>query len=146
VKNIKLKLVLLFVINYCLIALIIMSGRKKDSIWQHFIEKPGSFKGKTGSRAVCKTCKIEMQGLVQRLKTHHEKCAQNKTTIGTDSEGDLEITDTNRIVLQKEIVSISANVSDEPQSSTSKAESRPHKKQKKKCLAAPTTRQHYHHF
>lgn len=50
-----------------------MSGRRKDAIWNYFIEKK-SDKAKPGSRAICKNCKKEMQGLVQRLKDHHEKC------------------------------------------------------------------------
>lgn len=49
-----------------------MSGRKKDPIWNHYIEK--SDKAKTGVRAVCKNCNKELQGLVQRLKNHHIIC------------------------------------------------------------------------
>lgn len=49
-----------------------MAGRKEDSVWQYFIKK--TEKNKLGCRAVCKYCKKEIQGLVQRLKKHHEIC------------------------------------------------------------------------
>lgn len=62
-----------------------MSGRKKDKIWDYFIEK--TEKGKTGSRAVCKNCKKEMQGLVQRLKGHHEKCKTKTLPVDTEVAG-----------------------------------------------------------
>lgn len=53
-------------------------GRKKDPIWQYFIEKSNSSDGKTGSRATCKKCKVELQGIVKRMKRHWEAC--QKTT------------------------------------------------------------------
>lgn len=49
-----------------------MAGRRKDNIWNNYVEKVS--KGKTGSRAICKICKKEMQGVVQRLKEHYSKC------------------------------------------------------------------------
>lgn len=50
------------------------SGRKKDLIWQFFKEKSGKAEGKPGCRATCKKCNLEMQGLVERMKKHWEKC------------------------------------------------------------------------
>jgi hypothetical protein len=49
-----------------------MSGRKGDEIWQYFLKK--IVPGKSGSTAICKVCKHELQGLVARLKKHREKC------------------------------------------------------------------------
>lgn len=49
-----------------------MSGRKKDSIWQFFQIKS---KSATGVRAQCKSCQKELQGLVARLKKHHQECS-----------------------------------------------------------------------
>lgn len=49
------------------------AGRKRDPIWLYFKEK---FEvGKKGSRAICKKCEKEMQGLVARLKNHLSICA-----------------------------------------------------------------------
>lgn len=48
------------------------SGRKKDPIWLEF--KQITHDNKKGSRAICKACNQEMQGLVGRLKSHREKC------------------------------------------------------------------------
>lgn len=37
--------------------------------------------GKTGSRTICKTCKVEIQGLVNRMKAHYEWCQKRKTEL-----------------------------------------------------------------
>lgn len=71
-----------------------MSGRKRDSVWQHFIEKSNKLKGKAGSRAVCKYCKEEIQGLVQRLKAHREKCQKKQMHMNEVTECNTEDTDT----------------------------------------------------
>lgn len=54
-------------------------GRKKDDIWKYFIEKSNKSEGKTGSRATCKKCKLELQGIVQRMKRHWEECQKTET-------------------------------------------------------------------
>lgn len=48
------------------------SGRKKDPVWKYY--KEIVVPGKKGSRAECLKCKKDMQGLVARLISHHEKC------------------------------------------------------------------------
>lgn len=53
-------------------------GRKKDPIWQYFIEKSNKSDGKTGSRATCKKCKFELQGIVERMKKHWEVCQKTE--------------------------------------------------------------------
>lgn len=55
-----------------------MAGRKEDSIWQFYIKK--TERNKLGCRAVCKKCNKEIQGLVQRLKAHHEICNKQQET------------------------------------------------------------------
>ncbi|XP_053102956.1 uncharacterized protein LOC128323583 [Hemicordylus capensis] len=49
------------------------AGRKRDPVWQYFNEVPLPI-GKAGMRAKCKHCNKEMQGLVARMRQHHEKC------------------------------------------------------------------------
>lgn len=49
------------------------TGRKKDSIWNHFVQR--EVPGKTGFRAECKKCKKEIVGLVARMKIHFDSCA-----------------------------------------------------------------------
>ena len=48
------------------------SGRKQDSCWQYF--EKSTVPGKSGSRATCKSCNKEMQGLVVRMKVHLAQC------------------------------------------------------------------------
>lgn len=62
------------------------SGRKKDPIWIHFIEKSNKTEGKLGNRAICKKCRHEMQGLVERMKVHWQKCSETNTEIEKDNE------------------------------------------------------------
>lgn len=52
-----------------------MAGRKLDPIWIHF-EKVKKVPGVPVSRAKCKKCSKELQGLTARLKAHYEKCQQ----------------------------------------------------------------------
>lgn len=52
------------------------SGRKKHSIWSFFLEKKQF--GKKGSRATCKNCNKELQGLVERLIKHHQICSSSE--------------------------------------------------------------------
>ena len=54
-----------------------MPGRKQDSIWFYFerLVVPG----KTGCRAKCKSCSKDMQGLVTRMKQHHQLCSSEDT-------------------------------------------------------------------
>ncbi|KAM4035029.1 uncharacterized protein ACNLHF_021730 isoform 1-T1 [Anomaloglossus baeobatrachus] len=49
------------------------AGRKRDPVWEYFNEAPSPI-GKAGMRAKCKRCNKEMQGLVARMRQHHEKC------------------------------------------------------------------------
>lgn len=51
------------------------AGRKKDDIWNNFVQIPNE--NKTGTRAKCKLCGVELQGLVERLKTHSRNCTSN---------------------------------------------------------------------
>ncbi|CAI6351030.1 unnamed protein product [Macrosiphum euphorbiae] len=48
-----------------------MTGRRKDPIWNYFIEIKD--KNKT-TRAKCLKCSMEMAGLVMRMKLHKNKC------------------------------------------------------------------------
>jgi hypothetical protein len=49
------------------------AGRKRDPIWNYFTELPANL-GKTGCRAKCNECGVELQGLVARMKGHKMKC------------------------------------------------------------------------
>uniref|UniRef100_A0A6P7H6L1 Uncharacterized protein LOC114346820 n=1 Tax=Diabrotica virgifera virgifera TaxID=50390 RepID=A0A6P7H6L1_DIAVI len=49
-----------------------MSGRKKDPIWQFYVKTTNP--NKLGCRAICRKCRKDIQGLVQRLKAHHDVC------------------------------------------------------------------------
>ena len=62
----------------------IMSGRKADPIWYHF-EKLTS-KTATGCRAKCKNCGFELQGLVQRMKKHYDKCTASNDDVTLEPE------------------------------------------------------------
>lgn len=66
------------------------SGRKKDPIWIYYKELP-VVPGKKGTRAECKACKKELQGLVARLTNHHDKCPGKQINSGEEDEDDLEI-------------------------------------------------------
>jgi len=50
-----------------------MSGRKSDAVWNFFEKKVNI--GMTGCKAVCNSCKKEMQGLVERMKKHIKECS-----------------------------------------------------------------------
>ena len=52
-----------------------MPGRKSDLIWTNY--KKMTTPGKCGTRAICKKCGMELQGLVERLKKHAEICTGN---------------------------------------------------------------------
>jgi hypothetical protein len=73
-----------------------MSGRKGDEIWQYFLKK--IVPGKSGSRAICKVCKHELQGLVARLKKHREKCTGviDNTIVTVDDVGKDTYSDDNK--------------------------------------------------
>ena len=49
-----------------------MSGRKQDPIW--LLYDKSVLIGKKGSRAKCKCCGKEIQGLVDRMKKHTAEC------------------------------------------------------------------------
>jgi len=53
------------------------TGRKRDSIWLYF-EDIVKATERTGKRARCKACKLEMEGQVARLKQHVEKCCSTE--------------------------------------------------------------------
>lgn len=46
------------------------TGRRKDPVWNYFIEIKSSGTTK-GTRAKCIKCDIEMAGLVDRMKSNH---------------------------------------------------------------------------
>eukprot|EP00102_Acyrthosiphon_pisum_P018457 XP_008190223.1 PREDICTED: uncharacterized protein LOC100569569 isoform X2 [Acyrthosiphon pisum] len=48
-----------------------MTGRRKDAIWNYFIEIKDKHKT---TRAKCLKCSMEMAGLVKRMKLHKNKC------------------------------------------------------------------------
>ena len=54
------------------------AGRQRDAIWDDFEGLPATSKQKA-TRAKCKSCGQEVQGLVQRLRNHKKKC-QGETT------------------------------------------------------------------
>lgn len=55
-----------------------MAGRKENSIWQFYIKTTDP--NKLGCRATCKNCKKEIQGIVKRLKDHHDFCNKQQET------------------------------------------------------------------
>ena len=63
-----------------------VSGRKSDPVWEYF-ERIPSKSGK-GWKAKCKQCKLELQGLVARLKLHREKCQQLQMEVSEDDVDD----------------------------------------------------------
>ncbi|XP_063832642.1 uncharacterized protein LOC135081783 [Ostrinia nubilalis] len=48
--------------------------RKKDPIWDRYLEISNALGDKTGCRTQCKKCGKEMKGLVQRMKEHQKNC------------------------------------------------------------------------
>lgn len=61
------------------------SGRKKDPIWINFEELPVR-PGVSGSRAVCKKCRKEIQGIVARLKKHLSDCYSESDDVSINSK------------------------------------------------------------
>lgn len=61
-------------------------GRKEDNIWQYFVKQ--TIVGKLGCRAVCKKCGKNIQGLVERLKTHWETCKNKNCSNNNDDESE----------------------------------------------------------
>ena len=70
------------------------TGRKKDDIWKYFIEVPFTKNTMKSKRAVCKQCKIEMNALVTRMRTHYyETCSgpnQNEDSNSIDQSMELQ--------------------------------------------------------
>lgn len=62
-------------------------GRKKDYVWNHFIEVSPSEKNKS-IRARCKSCSSEVVGLVARMKAHLKKCVSFNEVQITETEDD----------------------------------------------------------
>lgn len=58
-------------------------GRKKDGVWDNFIQRIQE--DKKGSRAVCKECGQEMQGLVVRMKQHLSVCRSKTANQGDEA-------------------------------------------------------------
>lgn len=52
------------------------SGRKRNAIWLEFEELVN--KNRKGKRAKCKKCGNEMEGQIQRMKSHFDKCSKNQ--------------------------------------------------------------------
>ncbi|XP_073431295.1 uncharacterized protein [Dendrobates tinctorius] len=61
------------------------AGRKRDPVWEYFNEAPSPI-GKAGMRAKCKRCNKEMQGLVARMRQHHEKCGDEDDQRNTSEQ------------------------------------------------------------
>lgn len=66
-----------FFANFTTILPVMAPGRRADAVWQHFNRLPIQI-GKTGVRTTCKICGMEMQGIVQRMLKHREKCRGNE--------------------------------------------------------------------
>ncbi|XP_073529434.1 uncharacterized protein [Phyllobates terribilis] len=62
-----------------------VAGRKRDPVWEYFNEAPSPI-GKAGMRAKCKRCNKEMQGLVARMRQHHEKCGDDDDQRNTSEQ------------------------------------------------------------
>ncbi|XP_073493817.1 uncharacterized protein [Phyllobates terribilis] len=62
-----------------------VAGRKRDPVWEYFNEAPLPI-GKAGMRAKCKRCNKEMQGLVARMRQHHEKCGDEDDQRNTSEQ------------------------------------------------------------
>lgn len=65
------------------------AGRRKDLIWQDFLEIKNS-DGKI--RAKCKTCEHEIAGLVARMKQHKESKCTKKGRISVQ-HGNVDVVD-----------------------------------------------------
>ncbi|XP_073499018.1 uncharacterized protein [Phyllobates terribilis] len=61
------------------------AGRKRDPVWEYFNEAPSPI-GKAGMRSKCKRCNKEMQGLVARMRQHHEKCGDEDDQRNTSEQ------------------------------------------------------------
>ncbi|XP_073535074.1 uncharacterized protein [Phyllobates terribilis] len=61
------------------------AGHKRDPVWEYFNETPSPI-GKAGMRAKCKRCNKEMQGLVARMRQHHEKCGDEDDQRNTSEQ------------------------------------------------------------
>ncbi|XP_073415149.1 uncharacterized protein [Dendrobates tinctorius] len=61
------------------------AGRKRDPVWEYFNEAPSPI-GKAGMCAKCKRCNKEMQGLVARMRQHHEKCGDEDDQRNTSEQ------------------------------------------------------------
>lgn len=48
------------------------AGRKSNVLWEHFKRVPNA--NKTGWRAICNSCQVELQGVLDRMKKHFEQC------------------------------------------------------------------------
>lgn len=86
-------------------------GRKKDPIWQYFIEKSNKSNGKTGSRATCKKCKFELQGIVARMKTHWEVCQKTEAVQAVILDTDTDNSDSARTSTASTCSGLDLNVS-----------------------------------
>ena len=64
------------------------SGRKSDPIWKYFEKLPT--KRGVGHRAKCKQCTKELQGLVARMKQHHNLCSLGSPDSETTTD-DLDV-------------------------------------------------------
>lgn len=49
--------------------------RTQDSIWIFFERSKGK---KTGYKARCKKCKVEIQGIPERMRKHHRQCGSQE--------------------------------------------------------------------
>ncbi|CAH0551277.1 unnamed protein product [Brassicogethes aeneus] len=67
-----------------------MTGRRKDPIWQHFIQVAAKAGSKSSFRAQCKNCKTEIVPLVVRMKKHINICRKSIPQVSDTSETDSE--------------------------------------------------------
>lgn len=75
------------------------SGRKKDPIWQHFIEIKEI--GKAGQKCECKYCGKIMQGIVERMKTHNKQCAKPESSSSQPNGNEIELSTSTTSTMDK---------------------------------------------
>lgn len=67
----------------------LLTRRKKDPVWDFFIQTKSSYI--KGTRAKCIKCGFEMAGLVDRMKTHLNKCRLRDVRDSAVTSNDMQI-------------------------------------------------------
>ena len=80
-------------------------GRKNDPIWRFYNETKKS--KNSGKWAVCKSCSIEMQGIPERMKHHHNVCNSNMSNILPDHSSKRSKTETLKVIKDDQIIATS---------------------------------------